>query len=1073
MILSVLFISETAVAINMKSSRKVIKRFLLGLAITLLVIFTVTAIAMNWFQDVMVQKIVTGLNEDFDGALVIEDTDIRPFANFPYISLAIKNVQVFEDKDDMFAPILDVSDIHLGINFWSLLSGVFKVNMLKIENGNFDIYRYADGSFNLVNALSGKANINEIKEEYNIELKRIELSNLDIIKYDEETRVHVETYIENGTARFKNTDELLMIAIESQLLLNVINDGDSTIFTHKRFDASTELDYFRKTGELVIQPTIIKMQNADFNVAGKIDVLDEFNVDIDIHGRNPNFNLLIALAPKELIPTLEQYENAGNIYFDISILGKTLSGEQPAIYAEFGCDSAYFKNPTSQKQLEEISFSGHFTNGSNRDYSTMEFTLENVTAKPEAGIFSADLRVTNFDAPEIDLTIDSEFNLDFLAKFLDIQRLQNLGGDVSLNMKFNDIIDIQNPEKSMEEFNKSYFSELNVNDLTFRLPRYHLTFDSIDIKATMDGNHANIEYFFMNIGGSDITIHGEIDDLPAIIHQTSDTVEAQLFIYSSLFNILELTSDDTLNKKPVDEIIENLRLDLSFKTTPKSLINSPNLPAGDFFIHNLFAKLSHYPHTLKKFNAHIIVDDDHLNIREFNGNIDKSDFTFSGIVDNYPLLMDDIRQGSVEIDFRLNSELLRLNDLFTYDGENYVPEDYRTEEISNLVLFGNAELAFNDSLVRTKVFFDQFNANMKVHQMDISDVHGKFTFGNEFMALDKMSGNIGNTSFSANMDWYRGENDSIRKATNMIVIVSDLMDFDQLSNYSSRYDDSTYTVNHDSVFNIYTLPFTDLRFDFDIEKMHYRKHLIENLTARFRIQHDHFLFVDTLQFQLSGGEFNITGYFDGSDADEIYFYPKIRAAGVNLEDMLYRFDNFGQEYIISENLAGRFSGSINGKIHMHADMVPQIEGSEIFLDFEIMNGSLKNYKPLNSLSDYFKNRNLAHIRFDTLSNNIQIANGFIIIPNMTINSSLGFLDISGSQSFDSHMEYYFKVPLKLVSNAAWQKLFGKKKTISDSTHIDAIQYKDNDRKQWYVNLKLEGTPEDYNISLGRKKKEKG
>jgi hypothetical protein len=92
---------------------------------------------------------------------------------------------------------------------------------------------------------------------------------------------------------------------------------------------------------------------------------------------------------------------------------------------------------------------------------------------------------------------------------------------------------------------------------------------------------------------------------------------------------------------------------------------------------------------------------------------------------------------------------------------------------------------------------------------------------------------------------------------------------------------------------------------------------------------------------------------------------------------------------------------------------------------------------------------------------------------MTINSSLGYLDISGNQSFDSHMEYYFKVPLKLVSNAAWQKLFGKKKTISDSTHIDAIQYKDNDRKQWYVNLKLEGTPEDYNISLGRKKKDKG
>ena len=1058
----------------MNFNKKVVKKALIGIAIFFLVIVTVTTITMQWFQDVVTQKIVTGLNDDFNGALVIEDTDIAPFKNFPYISLAIKNVQVFEDKEDMFAPILDVSDIYIGINFWSLLSGDFKVNLLKIENGNFDIYRYADGSFNIVNALSGKAKIEEIKEDYNIELRRIELTNLDIIKYDEETRMHVETYIEKGTSRFRNTDKSLMIAIESELLLNVINDGDSTIFTHKRFEAKTELDYDRKTGELIIQPTIIKMKNADFTVGGKIAVLDEFNVDIDIHGNNPNFNLLIALAPKELIPTLEQYENAGKIHFNVSIEGKTLSGKQPAIYAEFGCDSAYIKNPVSQKQLGEISFAGHFTNGSARDYSTMEFTLENVTAKPEAGIFSADLRVANFNTPEIDLTINSDFNLDFLAKFLNITSLENLAGDVKLDMKFNDIIDIQNPEKSVEEFNKSYYSELNVNDLTFRLPNYHLTFDSIDIKATMEGNQANIEYFFMNVGGSDMTIRGEIDDLPAIVHQTSDTIEARLFIYSSLLDVLELTSGDTLNKKPVDEKIENMRLDLAFKTTPKLLIHSPNLPAGEFFINNFFAKLSHYPHTFKKFNAHILVDDQNLNVREFNGQIDKSDFTFSGMLDNYPLLMAENRQGDVEIDFRLHSGLLRLNDLFTYNGEEYVPEDYKTEEISNLIMYGNAELAYNDSLVHTKIFFDQLNASMKVHDIDIKDIHGKFTFGNDFITLNNMSGNVGKTSFSANMDFYTGENDSTRKATNMVTISSETMDFDQLSNYNTRYpEENTAAVNRDSIFNIYTLPFTDLRFAFDIDELQYHKHLVRNIKASMRIQHDHFLFVDTLQFQLSGGKFNITGYFDGSNHELIYFYPDMRVAGVNLEDVLYRFDNFGQDYIISENLAGSFSGKISGKIHMHADMVPQIEGSEIFLDFEIINGSLKNYKPLNSLSDYFKNRNLAHIRFDTLSNNIEISNGTIYIPNMTINSTLGYLDIAGSQNFDNHMEYYFKVPLKLVTGAAWQKLFGKKKSVSDSTHIDAIQYKDNDKKLWYVNLKLEGTPENYNISLGKKQKDKG
>ncbi len=1057
----------------MKDKIKYRRRLITSVIIIIIGIITAANAILYTYQDNIVQKLVEGLNKDFKGALIIEDTDIRPFINFPYISLAINNVQVYEDKEDMFAPILDVSNIHLGINFWSLLSGDFKVNMLRIENGNFDIYRYSDGSFNLVNALSGEKKIEDLKETYNIELKKIELANLDIIKFDESTNVHVETYIKNAISRFKNSDELLMIALESDFILNVIHDGDSTFLTHKDFNAKTELDYYRETGILDIQPTKINLKNASFNVEGQIDVPNNFNVDIKINGNNPNFNLLIALAPKELIPTLEQYENAGNIYFEASIEGETLSGKQPAINADFGCDSAYFKNPSSQKQLEEIAFSGHFTNGANRDYSTMEFSLDNITAKPEAGIFEAGLRVKNFETPEIDLTVTSDFDLDFLAQFLNIKKLRQLDGDVSLKMNFKDIIDLQNPEKSLQEFNKSYFSELNVEDLTFMLPDYHLKFDSIDIKATMDGNRANIDYAFLNIGGSDITVRGEISDLPAIIHQSNDTIESSLFIYSSLLDLYELTSNDTINKKPFDEKIENLRLDLAFKTTPKLLTNSQNLPEGEFFIHNFYGKLEHYPHTFRNFNAHVLIDQEDLEILEFTGNIDKSNFTYDGKLYDYPVLLSEKPEGSIELDFRLISDQLKLNDLFTYHGKNYVPPDYQEEEIHNLKMYGNAEFVFNNSLKETEIFFDQMNADVKVHDMEIRDIHGKFSLLEEYLVLNQMSGIIGNSDFMSNMYFYTGENDSIRKASNHLKIESAHLDFDQLSNYSAKTSSTQEVQNQDSIFNIYELPFTDFTFEFDIGQLNYHKHLLENINADLRIQKNHHLYLDTLLFQTSGGDIDISGYFDGSDPDSIYFYPIVKVNNVNLEDLLYRFDNFGQEYIISDNLVGRFTGNIYGKVHVHADMVPQIAESEVFLDFEITDGILKNYKPLDALSDYFKDKNLAYIRFDTLSNKLSVYKGVIKIPNMTINSSLGYMDISGSQDLDNNMEYYFKVPMRLVGQVAWQKLFGKKNTVADSTNIDAIQYKNERNNHWYVNLKLEGTPDNYNVSLGKREKIKG
>ncbi|MCK5370943.1 MAG: hypothetical protein KAQ62_20410, partial [Cyclobacteriaceae bacterium] len=714
---------------------------------------------------------------------------------------------------------------------------------------------------------------------------------------------------------------------------------------------------------------------------------------------------------------------------------------------------------------------GYFTNGKSRDLSTMEFVLEKVTAKPEAGTFQAELSIKNFESPEINMSLTSNFDLDFLAKFLNVTSLQNLDGDVSLKMNFRDIIDLHNPEKSLEEFSQSYYSELDVSNLTFKIPGYPLPFDSIDIKATMDGNHANIEYLYLNVGNSDISIRGEIDNLPAIIHQTSNEINADLFIFASLLDIKELTSYDTLKRDPMNEKIENLRLELAFKTTAKDLVESEHLPVGDFFIKNFYGKLENYPHTFRKFNAHVVIDNEDIDILEFNGKVDKSDFQYAGRLYDYPTLLQDSLAGSIDLDFSLNSSLLRLNDLFAYGGENYVPEDYRKEEISDLEMYGNAQFYFEDSLTSAKIFFDELNASLQVHSMEINDIHGKFQFINESIRLDALSGMIGNTSFMANMNLYLGKNDSIRKLNNQFQLFAERVDFDQLSNYNfSHPEDSIFNIDHENAFNIYEVPFTDMAFEIEVDELNYHRHIVNNLSAGFKIQKNQFIYIDSLQLQMAGGEFDISGYFDGSNPDSIYFYPDVKISHVNMDQILYRFENFGQDQIVSENLKGRLSGSIKGKIHMHADMVPQIDKSDIQLELEIIDGELKNYKPMNALSDYFDNKNLSNIGFDTLSNNFYLSKGTITIPRMTINSTLGFMDISGTQDMNNHMEYYFRIPMKMVTKAARKKLFGKKGEVPDNTQTDAIQYKDESRKIWYLNIKLIGDPDDFKVSLGKKKK---
>lgn len=67
-----------------------------------------------------------------------------------------------------------------------------------------------------------------------------------------------------------------------------------------------------------------------------------------------------------------------------------------------------------------------------------------------------------------------------------------------------------------------------------------------------------------------------------------------------------------------------------------------------------------------------------------------------------------------------------------------------------------------------------------------------------------------------------------------------------------------------------------------------------------------------------------------------------------------------------------------------------------------------------------------------------------------------------------NMEYFVRIPLKLVTQVAAQKLFGKN-VEPDSLKEDQIQYRDDTKRTRFINLKLSGTPDNYKIALGKDK----
>ena len=78
--------------------RKILVRFLI-LPVIFLIVLVITAAAVLYYQQQrLVSLAVKELNKQLPGELEVGGSTISVFQNFPYVSIAVKNVQFYSGK---------------------------------------------------------------------------------------------------------------------------------------------------------------------------------------------------------------------------------------------------------------------------------------------------------------------------------------------------------------------------------------------------------------------------------------------------------------------------------------------------------------------------------------------------------------------------------------------------------------------------------------------------------------------------------------------------------------------------------------------------------------------------------------------------------------------------------------------------------------------------------------------------------------------------------------------------------------------------------------------------------------
>ena len=1035
------------------------KRILYFLLSILVIIFISIAIIFS-NKDILIQNLIFENNKKYQGKISIRSVDFSLLKQFPYTSIQLNNLKVWENKDTLQRPIISIKKAYLGFNLWSLIQKDYNIKKITLQDGNIHLIQDKNNVLNIQKAFETKEK--EASESVHFDINEIHLEQIDIKKENILHKTIVEIDAENAKAQFSYQAKYIELKLDAKFLLNVFKNNTPTYINKKHFELHTDFIFDQATHLLTFKKTSVALENAQFEMKGKIDVDNEMFVDLNFHGEKQNFDLLLAMAPNDIAQTLKTYDNKGSIFFDAKIFGKTINDKNPLIEARFGCKEGYILNPEVNKKVDELGFLCTFSNGKNHNASSSVFELSNFSAKPEAGIFKAKMKVVNFESPEIDMQIDSDFDLNFLTKFLKLYHLKNLEGKVLLSMKFHDIIDLKNPEKSLEKLNQAYFSKLKISDLNFKSENYPQKISNLNVEASIEGETLFVKNCNFNVNASDIQFKGQIKNIPALIHQNKQQIESDFHFQSKKLHINDFIVSKNQNQ---NEVASDLKLDFLFKGAANTFISSKTLPLGQFYLTNLSGKLKNYKHELKEFNGLFYIKPNDIYIKRLDGKMDASDFHFKGNISHYELWLSDIKQGQTTIDFDFTSNKLILKDVFTYNNHNYIPKEYQDEILEDFKFHGKVSLDYQDSLKASDFHLTHFKAKFNRHPIAFNQLNGHFHLENKILNIKSFEGKLGEN------DWnikgvYALENS---KSKSKISITSNNLNFNELFSFSLQENENIK--DHDSGFNIFKEPFPNLSLNAKIKKLKYKKYDLKNTLCHIEVKENHMIFLNQFKCQIADGIMDAKGYFNGSNPNNIYIHPDIKIQKVDLDQMMIKFDNFGQDRLVSDQVHGIFSGRITGKINIHSDFVPNIQKSNLKMDVLIEDGRLDNFAPLESMSSYFGNKNLKKIKFDTLSNTFFVNGGVMSFPNMNINSSLGFIEISGKQDMDLKMDYFVRVPLRLISKAVFTKLFKKSPENIDEQKEDEIIKRDMEKRIRFLNLRILGTPEDYKISVERIKNE--
>lgn len=252
----------------------------------------------------------------------------------------------------------------------------------------------------------------------------------------------------------------------------------------------------------------------------------------------------------------------------------------------------------------------------------------------------------------------------------------------------------------------------------------------------------------------------------------------------------------------------------------------------------------------------------------------------------------------------------------------------------------------------------------------------------------------------------------------------------------------------------------NLNINFSIDSISYRKISCSKLSGTLEYKPRLFTF-KSVGMNTLGGYVSGSGFINQNINRSIITRGNFIIKDIDIHKAFISYNNFGQNFIKAENLAGTLSGSLSLMLPFDPFMNPKIKALTAEGKYTLVKGALIDFDPVKQLSSFIELSELENIHFEQLENDFFIRNNILYIPQMDVRSSAADLSVNGKHSFDNNFEYHVKVRLSEILSKK------RKKSKNPVTEFGAVEDDGLGRTSLLLKIVNKG-PDDIKVSYDLK-----